>query len=296
MQQQNQQNPEGKKLGRIEENPTIRKLKSVVKFAKKLPPKKYWNPEKLFIWCTQYKSFRWMYAGIRIGASVGFTFFGLISPLASHLEFNIIRENSLTRKIYSPTTLVIGTLFNAGMGAFTGSLIGGGIALIGLKVTQKDEEIEEKFVRGSKFAILPEAQALISLQEKKKHYPRIRIGKLQMASTNDYGGYLLIGKPGTGKSLVLREIVEVLHERILAGHRVRAIVLDSNGDFISTHYRADFDLIFNPDDARSIKWSHSCEPESTYRNSAHPPPTPAPHTSDLFLASSALLDLQAVGL
>ena len=203
-----------------------------------------------------------MYAGIRIGASVGFTFFGLISPLASHLEFNVMRENSLTRKIYNPTTIVVGTLFNAGMGAFTGSLIGGGIALVGLKVTKKDEEIEEKFVRGSKFAILQEAQALISLQEKKKHYPRIRIGKLQMASTNDYGGYLLIGKPGTGKSLVLREIVEVLHERMKAGHRVRAIVLDSNGDFISTHYRPGFDLIFNPDDARSIKWSHSCEPEA----------------------------------
>lgn len=203
-----------------------------------------------------------MYAGITSGASLGLIIYGIASPLASHFEFNLMREYRLTRTIYNPTTLIFGTLLNAALGSGIGAFTGGAIALVALKVTKKDEEIEEKFVRGSKFAILPEAQALISLQEKKKNYPRIRIGKLQMSSTNDYGGYLLIGKPGTGKSLELREIVEVLHERMKAGHRVRAIVLDSNGDFISTHYRPGFDLIFNPDDARSIKWSHSCEPEA----------------------------------
>lgn len=61
---------------------------------------------------------------------------------------------------------------------------------------------------------------------------------------------LTIGRPGTGKTVFLSQVVERLIERDAKG-----IIYDFKGDYLSRFFDPDRDLIFNPLDKRCMGWN-----------------------------------------
>ncbi len=61
---------------------------------------------------------------------------------------------------------------------------------------------------------------------------------------------LTIGRPGTGKTVFLSQVVERLIER-----NAKGIIYDFKGDYLSRFYDPDRDLIFNPLDKRCTGWN-----------------------------------------
>ena len=61
---------------------------------------------------------------------------------------------------------------------------------------------------------------------------------------------LTIGRPGTGKTVFLSQVVERLIER-----KAKGIIYDFKGDYLSRFYDPERDIIFNPLDARCTGWN-----------------------------------------
>jgi type IV secretory pathway TraG/TraD family ATPase VirD4 len=61
--------------------------------------------------------------------------------------------------------------------------------------------------------------------------------------------FLVIGKPGSGKTQLLNRAIEKITER-----GDKTIIYDLKGDFIAHFYNPKTDIIFNPIDKRSVGW------------------------------------------
>lgn len=61
---------------------------------------------------------------------------------------------------------------------------------------------------------------------------------------------LTIGRPGTGKTVFLSQIVQRLKER-----KEKGVIYDFKGDYVSRFYNPDTDIIFNPLDTRCRGWN-----------------------------------------
>ncbi len=61
---------------------------------------------------------------------------------------------------------------------------------------------------------------------------------------------LTIGRPGTGKTVFLSQIVERLKER-----KAKGVIYDFKGDYVARFYDPEKDIIFNPLDARCRGWN-----------------------------------------
>jgi hypothetical protein len=65
-------------------------------------------------------------------------------------------------------------------------------------------------------------------------------------------GLLLLGDPGTGKSQIMHQLLDVIASR----ERFEAVVVyDPAGEFVEKHFNTETDIILNPLDARSCYWS-----------------------------------------
>lgn len=71
--------------------------------------------------------------------------------------------------------------------------------------------------------------------------------------------FLIAGSTGTGKSVALGGLLTRLRER---GDTV--ILVDSGGDFLARHFRADTDFVFNPYDERCVGWSPVLEMQGAW--------------------------------
>lgn len=90
---------------------------------------------------------------------------------------------------------------------------------------------------------------------------RLKVLEAKMASDLKLGGVPLLkdrevehmvisGATGSGKSVAIKELMDVVRARGQA-----AIVYDTSGEFVSQYYRDGKDIILNPFDSRSPKWS-----------------------------------------
>ncbi|MCS7214963.1 MAG: type IV secretion system DNA-binding domain-containing protein [Thermodesulfovibrio sp.] len=77
----------------------------------------------------------------------------------------------------------------------------------------------------------------------------IHIGKIPVPPWAETRHFLIVGRPGTGKTTLLNQVLEVLRKR---GNK--AIIHDFKGDYLSYFYDPDTDIIFNPLDSRSVNW------------------------------------------
>jgi len=66
---------------------------------------------------------------------------------------------------------------------------------------------------------------------------------------------LLSGTTSSGKTNCFHTLLPQIRSRFYRGWTNRAIIVDMTGDFVSTYYRENHDILLNPFDARSKTWS-----------------------------------------
>ena len=88
---------------------------------------------------------------------------------------------------------------------------------------------------------------------------QISIGGIPIPREVEPQHFLLVGGPGTGKTVVCESIMDAIRAR-----SQRAVVYDSTGEFVSHYYRPDRDVILSPVDARTALWSPWSEGRSAY--------------------------------
>jgi type IV secretory pathway TraG/TraD family ATPase VirD4 len=75
------------------------------------------------------------------------------------------------------------------------------------------------------------------------------IGDIFVPLDAETKGFLIVGRPGTGKTQIISQILDVLKFR-----GSKAIVHDHKSDYLASFYNPETDVIFNPLDARCVPW------------------------------------------
>lgn len=86
--------------------------------------------------------------------------------------------------------------------------------------------------------------------------PQLEIGGIRLPPYLETLGIFAVGSPGSGKTQVIAKLIETIRQR----EDFRLVCFDRNGEFTQKFYQEDKDLLFNPDDARSVTWCHRAEP------------------------------------
>jgi type IV secretory pathway TraG/TraD family ATPase VirD4 len=106
------------------------------------------------------------------------------------------------------------------------------------------EIMKDKHMRGSK---------LVDEKEIRKQIPReagqLSLGSVPVPRSAETRHFLVLGRPGTGKTTLLNSVIARLRER-----KEKAIIYDFKGDYLSFFFNPDKDYIFNPLDTRSLHW------------------------------------------
>lgn len=125
------------------------------------------------------------------------------------------------------------------------TVIIGAIAWIGLILFARMQKTQG-YIKGAR--LLGE-KAYIALSKKIGAH-RFHLGKIPLPYKNETTHVFVVGAPGKGKTLLMRKVI-----RKAIADKQKGLILDVKGDWIPDCYRADVDLIFNPLDERSIKWT-----------------------------------------
>lgn len=88
---------------------------------------------------------------------------------------------------------------------------------------------------------------------------QITIGGISIPREVEPQHIILIGAPGTGKTVVTEAGLDTIR-----GRGQRAVVYDSTGEFVSHYYREGKDVILSPIDSRSALWSPWAEGTDAY--------------------------------
>lgn len=75
-------------------------------------------------------------------------------------------------------------------------------------------------------------------------------GSFRLPAREETKHCLAVGRPGTGKTVFLSQVVERLIER-----KAKGVIYDFKGDYVSRFYDPDRDILFNPLDRRSAGWN-----------------------------------------
>lgn len=81
------------------------------------------------------------------------------------------------------------------------------------------------------------------------------IGNLELPSYLEHFGFFYIGSPGSGKTQLILANMHAISQR----PNFRVVILDRNGEILEKFYDPAKFLIFNPQDVRSVRWSHRTE-------------------------------------
>ena len=115
---------------------------------------------------------------------------------------------------------------------------------------------KEETTRGSKLA---PAETVAKKVRATKTPSQIMLGGVPIPVNAEPYHFLTVGSTGTGKSVVIGSLLESLRAR---GDTV--ILVDSGGDFLSKHYDAATDFVFNPYDERCVGWSPTAEMQGAW--------------------------------
>ena len=105
---------------------------------------------------------------------------------------------------------------------------------------------DERHERGT---FLHDARAVASLLDRAPG--ALAIGGVPLPRGVEQQHILMLGAPGSGKSVALKAMMTTIRER----HRDGAVIHDPTGEFMSLFYDPARDLIINPLDSRHAPWS-----------------------------------------
>lgn len=106
---------------------------------------------------------------------------------------------------------------------------------------------EKKYVRGTKFTSVKKLKREFRRRRERTFLP---LGLFDMPVSLENRHIFTIGLPGTGKSNMIRQIVEALY-----GRGDKCVIFDTKGEFFGEFFNPQRDLLFNPLDRRSIGWN-----------------------------------------
>lgn len=89
-----------------------------------------------------------------------------------------------------------------------------------------------------------------AIKKSKKFTSNFEIGSIKFPEVDETAHVLVIGSSGSGKTQLLKKVI---NKAVMENKK--AIVHDIKGDWIAEFYDSKKDLIFNPLDARSLKWT-----------------------------------------
>ena len=119
--------------------------------------------------------------------------------------------------------------------------------IIGKYKRRANAQASRKYVRGANSL---SADGFAAATRKRKETLDLPFGAVRMPLSAETEHTFIIGRPSTGKTNLLCQILERLKER-----HERAIVYDFKSDYFTKFYDPREDLLFNPLDARSLGWN-----------------------------------------
>ena len=108
----------------------------------------------------------------------------------------------------------------------------------------------EEYKRGAQFSAFEKVQKQITKDNKKQKYKAYTIAKMPYPYLGEMQHTLVIGANGTGKTILISDIVEQVRKR-----GDKAIIYDKKGDYTKWFYNPEKDKILNPFDERSELWN-----------------------------------------
>lgn len=149
------------------------------------------------------------------------------------------------------------------------------IGIIYLSRKRGDKLHEAEYIRGATLISNKELKREIKkLNKTSRHDENIELAGIPMPMTAHFLSHLIIGAPGTGKTIILFDLVEQL---IANGDKV--LIYDMKGTFASIFYNPKRDILLNPFDVRSRGWNvfEEAKTKADFENIAH---ALIPHTKD----------------
>lgn len=127
-----------------------------------------------------------------------------------------------------------------------GVVVPGAIVFFRRRALMQSERIH---VRGAKILTASELNKRIRRSGQKTSIP---LGPIGMPMDAEVRHCFVVGKPGTGKTVLLSTVLNHLR---LRNRGDRVIVYDFKGDYISKFFDPDRDILFDPLDQRCIGWT-----------------------------------------
>ncbi|MBI1912932.1 MAG: type IV secretion system DNA-binding domain-containing protein [Deltaproteobacteria bacterium] len=110
------------------------------------------------------------------------------------------------------------------------------------------DQMADRYLSGARMISTNE---LVSEMKRNREDTDIPLSRdIQMPKTAEVKHVFIIGRPGTGKTVFLSQVLHHLIKR-----EEKAVIHDFKGDYISRFYNPDKDLIFNPLDMRGVNWN-----------------------------------------
>lgn len=103
--------------------------------------------------------------------------------------------------------------------------------------------LEPRHIRGARLIEVAELK-----RQLKREDHNITLGEVPVPRNLETQHFLVIGKPGSGKTVCLSSVIEKLETK-------KGIIYDFKGDYTERFYREGVDLLFNPLDSRCAGWN-----------------------------------------
>lgn len=109
------------------------------------------------------------------------------------------------------------------------------------------KQSENMYIRGSKIVSAEELKEQIYIAKEDTH---ICIGQARMPVSAEPKHMFIVGRPGVGKTVAIRQVVRDIRNR-----NDKAVIFDFKGDYLCKFYDPGRDVIFNPLDVRCAGWN-----------------------------------------
>ncbi|SCC94403.1 Type IV secretion-system, TraD, DNA-binding domain protein [Thiomonas sp. X19] len=111
-------------------------------------------------------------------------------------------------------------------------------------------------LRGARMLSAPDLSNLVMSRHSRAD---LQIGGVPVPWDFETRGFLFSGAPGTGKTVAITAMLDVIYPRDDSG-----FIADRNGSYTARYFNPDRDMILNPLDARAVEWSPLAEMQRDY--------------------------------
>lgn len=133
-------------------------------------------------------------------------------------------------------------------------------ALLARFKSKSKEIMQDKHLRGQEIVSEGELRNMVISENRGEiSTAPIYLGSIPVPRRFETRHFLVLGKPGVGKTTLLYDVIEKLRDR-----GEKAVIYDYKGDYVSMFFDETKDLLFNPLDSRTLKWNVFKELETVY--------------------------------